>query len=182
MGRAQRVGGTRKMRMGCARVVKCTRKCAPDQVSGFILFMPIIILTQLVSFLSLGRSCLWCTATKKKCMLTKEGSKKSQRVFTKNMEKKNRKGKEKEKESRKKWKRDKEEEEKDKAVDDKEIELEENWQGFMMAGMMKMGLALERVLRENEELQKEIREMRRENTEDRQKYFREVRKVWKDTW
>ena len=51
----------------------------------------------------------------------------------------------------------------------------------MTVQMMKMDLTLEGLVRENEELWKEVREMRKENTEDRQEYFREVGKVQMDT-
>ena len=52
-----------------------------------------------------------------------------------------------------------------------------------MARMMKMDVTLNGLsglVKENEELKKEIREMQRENMEDRREYFQEVEKVRKD--
>ena len=46
--------------------------------------------------------------------------------------------------------------------------------------MMKMDVTLGGLVRENEELKKEVREMWRENMEDQKEYFQEVGKVRKD--
>ena len=66
-------------------------------------------------------------------------------------------------------------------MQDREIESEGSWRSFMMVCMMKMDNVLKGLVRENEELQKEVREMWKENTEDRWEFFREVGKVWMDT-
>ena len=55
-----------------------------------------------------------------------------------------------------------------------EVELEENWRIFVMARMMMMNLALQKLMKENKELWREVREMRKENTDDKREYFREV--------
>ena len=114
--------------------------------------MPIVLTND---NLRMGRSCLWCMATKRKCVMTKEGSKKNQRVYSKGAEslgmKKNDKGKGKEMENRKKWKRDEDDYEDDE-VEDGVMEMEENWRSFVTARMMKMNVALESFVKENVEL------------------------------
>ena len=45
---------------------------------------------------------------------------------------------------------------------------------------MKMDSTLDGLVKENEELRKEVREMQRENMEDQREYFWEVGKVRKD--
>ena len=80
-------------------------------------------------------------------------------------EKKNDKGKGKEKERRRKqrWvEEDKDEEDKE----EEEIKSEAGWRSFVTNRMMVVNIALEGLARENVELQKEVREMRKENTED----------------
>lgn len=52
--------------------------------------------------------------------------------------------------------------------------MEENWRIFVMARMMMMNLALQKLMKENKELWREVREMRKENTDDKREYFREV--------
>ena len=96
-----------------------------------------------------GRSCLQCTATKRKCMLTKEGSKKSWRVFSRNAEgtgsqKKSEKGKGKDKESERKQKWD-EKEEDEEYVEDGEVETESSWWSFVTARMVMMDLELNKL-------------------------------------
>ena len=78
--------------------------------------------------------------------------------------------------NRRKWKRVEE----DNDDDYKEAELQESWRAFVMAQMMKMDSMLDRLVKENEELRKEVREMQRANTEDWREYFWEVGKVRKD--
>ena len=114
----------------------------------------------------LGRLCLLCAATKRKCAMTKEESKKSQRVFSKGMgvmERKTEKGKGKEKESGKNWKQDKEEDD-DKYVEDGEAEVKAGWRGFMTTRMVMIGLVVEKLQVENEMLREEIWDMREGNT------------------
>ena len=101
--------------------------------------------------------------------MTKEGSKKSWRVFYKGVEgmgsrKKGEKGKEKKKGSGKKQKWD-EEEDKENA-EDRELEIESSWQSFVTARMAMMDLELDKLQRENEMLQEEIRNIKEENMED----------------
>ena len=74
-------------------------------------------------------------------MLTKEGSKKKRRVYTRNMEgmgvvKKMEKGKGKEKNERKQ-KRGEDEEDKD-YMEDGEMESQQSWREFVMARMMRI--------------------------------------------
>ena len=111
-------------------------------------------------------------ATKKKCTITKEGSKKIGRVYTKGAKSsgtgRNKKGKGKGLESEKKWKRV----EDDNDNEYEEVELKESWRAFVMAWMMWMDAMLEGLARENAELRKEEKEMWMENMEDRQEYFR----------
>ena len=83
--------------------------------------------------------------------MTKEGSKKSQRVYSKGVEaagakRKDGKGKNKETESRKKWKRN-EEEDKDKEEDaeNRELETESDWWSFVTAQMAMMDMALDKL-------------------------------------
>ena len=88
--------------------------------------------------------------------MTKEGSKKSKRVYAKKIEgtgveKKNEKGKGKEKESRRKWRRVEEDgDEEDK--EEEEIELEAGWRSFVTNRMMVMNIVLDKLLRDNKEL------------------------------
>ena len=44
-----------------------------------------------------------------------------------------------------------------------------------------MDLALEKLAKENVELRREVKEMRKENTKDQGDFFREVQEVQKDT-
>ena len=118
--------------------------------------------------------------------MTKKGSKKSQRVFSKSAEgaglkKKGKKGKGKEKEGGRKWKRDDEEEEDEEDAEDGVLEMEANWWSFVTTRMVTMSLAVEKLQAENEMLWEEVRDMRQENTEDRRDFIREVREVQKDT-
>ena len=90
--------------------------------------------------------------------MTKEGSKKSQKVFSKSAEgmgskKKSKKGKGKEKESGRKQKRDDEE---DKDEEDGELEMEAIWWSFVTARMAMMNLVLGKLQRENKCLWEEI--------------------------
>ena len=114
-----------------------------------------------------------CAATKRKCTLTKEGLKKSWRVYARNVEmaglqEKNEKGKGKEKENGRKWRRMEEDVDEDKGDGDakEELESEAMWWSFVTARMVTMSMALEKLMEENAELRREIKEMRRENTED----------------
>lgn len=79
-------------------------------------------------------------------------------------------------EGRRKQKSDKVEDDED-YLEDGEMELEGSWREFVMAQIMRMDMLLEGLVRETAELRKEVKEMWKENTEDRQEYFREVRKV-----
>ena len=100
-------------------------------------------------------------------MTTKAESKKSWRVYLKGVEnsgvKKNDKGKGKEVESGRKRKRVEEDDE----DEYDRVEMQESGRAFVLAQIIKMDEILDGLVRENEELKKEVREMRRENMEDR---------------
>ena len=64
--------------------------------------------------------------------------------------------------------------------EDNKVETQESWRAFVMAWMMKIDATLDGLVRKNEGLKKEVREMQRENIEDWREYFWEVRKVRKD--
>lgn len=117
---------------------------------------------------------------KKKMRDNKEGSKKMRRVYAKGVEcsgtGRKDKGKGKGLESGKKWKRVEDED------DDEyeEVELEGSWRAFVMAQMMQMDAMLGSLIKENEELRREVWEMWKENMEDRREYLREVGRIRKD--
>ena len=115
--------------------------------------------------------------------MTKEGLKESWRVYARNVEtaglqEKNEKGKGKEKENGRKWRRMEEDVDGDAK---EELESEVMWWSFVTTRMVTMSMALEKLTEENAELRREIKEMRRENTEDWGDFFKEVREVQKDT-
>lgn len=90
-------------------------------------------------------------AAKKKWAMTKEGSKKNRRVYSKGTDsvgaEKNENGKGKETGSRKKQKRDEDDYE-DEEVEDGEIEMENSWRSFVTRRMMKIDIAFESLARE----------------------------------
>ena len=65
-------------------------------------------------------------------------------------------------------------------VEEEEIESEAMWWSFVTTRMVTMSMALEKLMEENAELRREIKEMRRENIENWGNYFKEVREVQKD--
>ena len=81
--------------------------------------------------------------------------------------------------SRKKQKRDNEDY-KDDQAEDEELESEGSWRAFVTAQMMKTDVALGSLAEENTELREEVREMRKESTEDQREYFWEVGRIRKD--